>query len=361
MKHSLIRFRAKTALLGGLLLSLAPGFAAAQKIPDFTGITVKVATFGGGWAQVLDKYAGEEFRKTGGKLEFIPSHPNDALAKLIAARGRAAPFDVVEMSDSTIEDFTKGGFIQKINLDMVPNTQYLDAKDFDSMKVASWVTQEGVLYRPDKFKEAGVPAPTRYLDLAHPKLNGHVGVLDISQAGAVQFLVGAATDGGGSEAQLDPAFDTLKKIKPARYWKLGAEAMSALASGDLWASTMHSGYFLQSRKAGHEWAFLHPQVGDKKGLLKFGYLGVVKGSKQADAAAYFINTYIGEVNQRAIFVERGAVAVNKKILNQYKDDEKIKGIYVLDDKGLANMVRVNFDKLDPEYKDKWSRAAAAAQ
>jgi len=356
MKQSLVRFSAWTTLWGGLALSMVSLQAVAQKIPDFTGITVKVATFGGGWAQVLDKYAGEEFRKTGGKVEFIPSHPSDALAKLIAARGRPAPFDVVEMSDSTIEDFTKGGFIQKINLDMVPNKQYLDAQDFDSMKVASWVTQEGFLYRPDKFKEAGVPTPTRYSDLANPKLAGHVGMIDIGQSGAVQFLVGAAIDGGGSEANLAPAYDTLKKINPVRYWKLGAEALTALGSGDMWAATMHSGYFLQSRKAGHDWDFVHPKVGDKKGLLKFGYLGVVKGSKQADAAAYFINTYIGETNQRAIFVERGAVAVNKKVLAEYKDDPKIKGIYILDEKGLSNMVRINFDKLDPEYKDKWARA-----
>lgn len=356
MKLSLVRFRAKTALLGGLLLSMATGFAAAQKVPDFTGITIKVASFGGGWAEVLDKYAGEEFRKTGGKVEFIPSHPADALAKLIAARGRAAPFDVVEMSDSTISDFTKGEFIQKINLDMVPNKQYLGAQEYDSMKVASWVTQEGILYRPDKFKEAGIPTPTRYSDLVHPKLANRVAMIDIGQSGSVQFLVGAAIDGGGSESNLAPAYATLKKINPGRYWKLGAEAMSALSSGDVWASTMHSGFFLQSRKAGHDWAFAHPKVGDKQGLLKYGYLGVVKGSRQADAAAYFINTYIGEANQRAIFVERGAVAVNKKVLSEYKDDQKIKGIYFLDEKVISNMVRINFDKLDPEYKDKWTRA-----
>jgi len=262
----------------------------------------------------------------------------------------------VEMSDSTMEDFTKGGFIEKINLDLVPNKQFLDAKDFDSMKVASWVTHEGFLYRPDKFKEAGIPTPTRYSDLAHPKLAGRVAMIDIGQSGAVQFLVGAAIDGGGSESNLTPAYDTLKKINPARYWKLGAEAMTALASGDVWASTMHSGFFLQSRKAGHQWDFVHPKVGDKMGLMKFGYLGVVKGSKQADAAAYFINTYIGESNQRAIFVERGAVAVNKQVLKAFKDDATIKGVYILDDQGLANMVRINFDKLDRDYKDKWTRA-----
>ncbi|CAN5471489.1 ABC transporter substrate-binding protein [soil metagenome] len=344
--------------LGGLALAMLSTAALAQKVPDFTGVTIKVATFGGGWSKVLDTYAGEDFRKTGGKVEFVASHPTDALAKLIAARGREAPFDVVEMSDSTFGDFTRANLIEKINLDMVPNKQYLDSKDFDSMKVASWVTQEGILYRPDKFKEAGVPAPKSYADLANPKLAGKVIMIDIGQSGAVQYLVGAALDGGGSEANIAPALDTLKKINPTRYWKLGAEALTALGTGDVWASTMHSGFYLQARLAGNDWAFVQPRAGTKVGLLKYGYLGVVKGSKNADAAAYFINNYIGESNQKAILLERGTVAVNKKVLAENKDDPKIKGVFILDDAGLANMVRVQFDKLDPEYRDKWTRATA---
>lgn len=352
------RRRSLIAGLGAAGAMTVARSAAAQQHPSFAGVTVRIATFGGGWQKVLDAYAGEDFRKTGGKVEFVPSHPRDALAKLIAARGRPAPFDIVEMSDSTIEEFTKAQLIQPINLDMVPNRKELDARDFDKMKVASWVTQEGILYRPDKFKEAGVPAPTRYSDLAHPKLAGKVAMIDVGQSGSVQFLVGAAYEGGGSEANLAPGIATLRKINAARYWKLGAEALTAMGSGDVWASTMHSGFYLQSRLSGNEWAFVHPQVGKRQGLLKFGYLGVVKGTKEPNAAAWFINNYIGDANQTAIMLERGTIPVNRRIRAANKDNPKIKGVFLLEDAAFANMLRVDFAKLDREYADKWTRATA---
>lgn len=335
--------------------TLSSGPSGAQQ-PKFDGVTIRVATFGGGWGDVLNKHAGEEFRKTGGKVEILPSFPRDALAKLIAARGRPAPFDVVEMDESTFDDFLGAGFIEKINLAMVPNTKDLDRRDFDDMRVASWITQEGILYRPDKYKEAGIPAPERYSDLANPKLGGRVSMIDISQTGVAQVLVGAAVDAGGSEANLGAAYDLLKKINAVRYWKLGAEALSALQTGDAWAATVHSGFALQARDAGHAWVFVHPKVGTRQGLLKTGYVGVVKGTRAADAAAWFINCYIGTANQEAISTIRGVVSPNKAVRAAVKDHPKLKDHFILDEAQVANMVRIDFKKLDPNYKEQWTRA-----
>ena len=347
--------RQAEALFAGVALALLCSVASAQQ-PRFDGVTVRVATFGGGWQEVLDKYAGAEFRKSGGKVEFIPSFPRDALAKLIAARGRAAPFDVVEMDDSTLAEFMAAAFVEKINLNLIVNKKDLDSADYDEFKVTSWITQEGILYRPDKYKEAGLAAPERYSDLANPKLGGKVAMIDVSQAGVAQFLVGAAYDAGGSEANLAPAYDLLKKINAARYWKLGAEAVSALQTGDVWAATVHTGFALQVRAAGNQWNFVHPRNGDRKGLLKRGFIGVVRGSKVSDAAAYFINTYIGFANQEAVSTIRGVVSPNKAVRAAVKDNASLKELYILDEAGVGNMRRVDFSKLDPNYKDQWTRA-----
>jgi hypothetical protein len=95
----------RTHLTSGLaaasiLLAALGGPAAAQQ-PRFDGVTLRVATFGGGWQTAVHDFMGIEVEKRGGKVEYIPSPPRESLAKLIAARGREAPFDVVEMADNT--------------------------------------------------------------------------------------------------------------------------------------------------------------------------------------------------------------------------------------------------------------------
>src|SRR5258708_30324598 len=159
------------------------------------------------------------------------------------------------------------------------------------MKVASWTTQEGMIYDTEKFKQAGIQPPKRYSDLADPRLAGKVLMIDVSQAGAVHFLVGAARDAGGSDANLQPGLDLLSRIKARSYWKLGAEAMTLLETGEAWVATIHAGFAIQGKKKGMPVAFAHPVVGTTRGILKEGWLGIVRDSKVKPAPESFINPY----------------------------------------------------------------------
>jgi len=328
--------------------------AAAQE--RFDGVTVRVATFGGGWDRAVHKYAGVEFEKLGGKVEYVTAPPRDNLAKLIAAKGRAAPFDVVEMADVTWVDTYDGGFLQKIDLTKVPNTKYLLKSQFDEWKVASWVTQEGIVYNAEKFQEAGIPAPTRYTDLLNPKLKGKVVVIDISQAGAAQLIMGAATDAGGNEKNYDMALKMVSDINPLQFWKVGAQAVTLIKAGDAWASTMHAGFAIQLRNAGVPVKFAHPIAGTHKGLLKQGYLGVVKGSPVPRAAEFFINAYISTYTQYNLAKERGVVPVNSEASEQLAAEPLLAEMFLLKKEDVGNMLQVDFQKFDiTEATDKWSR------
>jgi putative spermidine/putrescine transport system substrate-binding protein len=351
----------RQALIGaaGTAAFVAAKPAIAQGL-RFDGVTLRVATFGGGWEKALHDFFGNEIEKLGGKVEYLPSPPRDALARLIAARGREAPFDLCEMADNNWIDFVEGGFVQKINLDNIPNRKELASYQFDEWKVASWYTQEGILYNKPKLAENGIPVPTRYKDLLHPKLAGKISLIDISQAGAVQFVVGASYDDGGSEKNIEPGINLLKQIKAHKYWKLGAESLAQMGAEDAWVATMHAGFAVQSRRNNKDYGFVHPIAGKHRGISKEGWLGIVKGSKNARAAEFFINGYVGAAAQENLAKRRGVVPINPIARERLGADPLLKEIFLLGRAEVDNMLRVDFKALDQtRLNDMWTRAVAA--
>lgn len=337
-------------------LWLSPSADAQQR---FSGVTLRVATYGGGWDKAVHDFAGVQLEKQGLKIEYVTGTPRDNLAKLIAAKGRPAPFDVVEMADNTWVDTYDAGFLQKIDLNKIVNKKDLLPGQYDEWKVASWNTQEGILYNTEKFKELGIPAPKRYSDLLNPKLSGKVSVIDISPAGSVQLLVGAATDAGGSIDNLEPGFQWLRQVNAFKFWKVGAEAMTLLQSGDVYASTMHAGFAVQARRNNMPVGFVHPQVKNMKGILKEGWLGVVKGTKNAEAAELFINAYIDAETQLNLAKRRGVVPVNGVARAQLGEDPLLKEIFLLSEADVGNMLRIDFTKIDlSAITQKWTRSVA---
>jgi spermidine/putrescine-binding protein len=325
----------------------------------FDGVTLRFATFGGGWEQAIQDFIGVEFEKRGGKMQYVLAPPRDSLARLIAARGRDIPFDVVEMGDTTWVDTKEGGFIEPIDLANIPNTKDLLPGQFDEFKVGSWMTQEGIIYDVDKLKEQGVNVPTRYRDLLDPKLANKISMIDVTQVGSVQFIVGAAIDEGGSVDKLDKGFDLLKQLKVARFWKLGAESLATMQAGDAWVSTMHAGFAIQQRRNNRNYGFVHPVCGRNRGILKEGFLGVVKGTKVKRAAEFFINAYIDAQAQEKLALRRGIVPVNKHARAELKKDPLLAEMLLLDDKDVENMVRVDFSKVDiVQFTDRWTRSIA---
>ena len=91
-----------------------------------------------------------------------------------------------------------------------------------------------VVYRNDK-----ISTPITSLhDLLRPELKGHVGIGEPSIASGA-YLLSWCLDYGGNEKNVDPGFDALKQLGEmgnlALIWQEEADALNALASGDIWA------------------------------------------------------------------------------------------------------------------------------
>jgi putative spermidine/putrescine transport system substrate-binding protein len=351
----------RTLAIVGVLAALAVGHPTRGDEPRFDGVTLRVATWGGGNRDFVRDKVGVELEKRGAKVDYVSGSPAESLAKLIAARGRQTPFDVVEMIDSVVPDFMEGGFLQKIELDNVPNRRFLKSFQFDDYKVANWSTQEGIVYNAEKFKELGIPAPTKYADILSPKLRGKVVFPDVGTGGWVHAIVGMSMAFGGSEANIDPGLNAIKDLKARSYFSGSGETeYTEFKNGDIWAAPMHAGWAVQMHKRGiTSVKSSHLQMGSKKGLVKHGYWGVVKGTPAAKAAEYFINTYISADAQEFMTKNRGLVAVNAEAQKRLLSDPLLAEMLLLKPDDIANVYLIDFNKVKvAEWTDKWNRMIA---
>jgi putative spermidine/putrescine transport system substrate-binding protein len=329
-------------------------FNGASNAAQFDGITVRLATFGGKWRDIVAEHVVKAFEAEGGKIEFVLGQPSTNLAKLIAARGREAPFDMMETMDNNLPALTEGKFLEPLNLGNIANLRQIAKGDYDDSKVKIWITEEGIVYNKKALSENGIAIPRTYLDLADPRLKGKVSLPDITAAGAMPAIVGMAHEAGGNESNIDPALDLVRKIAPASFWSSSSNLQTMLVNGDVWAAAAQAGNVQRLRdKADLGMAF--PSVAGKNGVLKQGYLVKIKGTKQSQAVEWIINAFLAKPMQIATFAEGGQVPVSTEALAQVREG----GTYDflrLKPEEIAEMYRIDFSKVDEAaYVQKWNR------
>ena len=339
--------------VGGITLALSATWSTtvqAQAKP-FDGVTLRVATFGGPWRDDLAKFVAPKIEAMGAKVEFVIGSPQDNLAKIIAARGREAPFDVVEILDAQFDQVVEGGLLVPIDYNAVPNSSQIESWQRNANAVGNWTTQEVICYDKGKFAELGLPVPTSYKDLANPKL-----------VGRVANFAGMAFASGGDTNNVKPALDTIATIKGAKFWKAGGDVVSGFKSGDIYAAVAHTGWCLRAIKfAGANVAAAHPKINDKqKGVIKVGWLGVVKGSKNAAAAMAFVNAYLDEEFQVAFAKNSGVWPVNKRAIQRLRTEDPVfVALNNIEAADVANMLRVDYKGVNVgNWYDQWNRAVS---
>ncbi|CAN5810052.1 ABC transporter substrate-binding protein [soil metagenome] len=348
------------AILSISWLLLSTG-AQAQAKP-YEGVTLRVATFGGPWRDDLAKYVAPKFEALGGKVEFIVGSPQDNLAKLIAARGRDVPFDVVEILDAQVDQVSDAGMLLPIDYTAISNAPQLDAWQRAPNALVNWTTQEVICYDKGKFAELGLPAPVTYKDLANPKLAGRVMLADITGGGGLANFAGMSYAAGGDTTNVKPALDTVRSIEGVKFWKAGSDVVSSFKSGDIYAAVAHTGWCLRAIKfAGANVTSVAPKINDKqKGVIKVGWLGAVKGTKNAAAAMFFMNAYLGEEFQVAFAKNSGVWPVNKAAMVRLATEDPVfVALNVTAPADIDKMLRVDYKGVNVSaWYDQWNRAVS---
>jgi putative spermidine/putrescine transport system substrate-binding protein len=186
-----------------------------------------VATFPGTWNEAHRNVLAPYFRKrTGASVTQSIQLATDQLAKLTAAKGGRAPFDVALLDEPQVLDAANQGRIDPYPVAKSPNYKDLlpPFQDKWGPKISMQVI--GIGYNPNKIKTP----PRSYDELFNPAYKGRVGLTALNSQLGIAFLAELNRIKGGSESDFEPAFKALRAMLP----NVGAVAANLGAYATLW-------------------------------------------------------------------------------------------------------------------------------
>lgn len=315
---------------------------------------VRIGTYGGSWRDAIEKNVAPKL--AGWKTEYVLGNPSENLARLIAARRRAPPFDGMESAPEYVEGMVKAQMVLKLDPGRITQYKALPSYARTDHYIVNCVLQEGIIYNVTKFEENGIKPPVQYSDLANEKLAGRVAFPDITHSSHLGAVTGLAYDGGGNEATLTKAIPLINQIRPAYFYASSTEMASKFGSGEIWAAPWHSGFAVRLRRAGLPVALAHPKIGNHLGSLWFNLYHVVAGAASVDAAYDFLNAYLDPEVQYNVTKATGTIPVEPTARAKLQQEQDGNKTFLLSDSEMANMFHVDHSKIDmPAWQQAWNQ------
>jgi putative spermidine/putrescine transport system substrate-binding protein len=352
-----MRLHVEKFLLGALLLAGSSAASLGQST-----VTLHVGCYGGAFTDVEQRFAAQPFTaRTGVKIEWINANPSDHLAKMIASKGRPDPYDVVFLDDDIEAEAIKAGVLGKSGPADLPNLKFLyqQAINKDGYGPAMNFYSTGIAYNVEKFKAAGIPAPTSWADLWNPKLAGHVAVPTLDNTMGHAFLVAAEHLAGGDESTPEKGIDKIAQIKAQSYPGSSPVLDPLLTSGDVWAAPWLNGRTWGLIDRGVPLRFVIPKEGGFFGMTTISVTADTPHRKQALA---FVDEVLGPLAQLGMVSEIPYGPTNKlltPILAAYPDVAKK---FPASPADIAKLKLINWDVFHAQYPravDLWNRKIAS--
>lgn len=255
-------------------------------------------TYQEAYTEVFDAFT----KETGIKVNYVTGTLETAFSQV-----RPQPPQSVDLlltnSVTQVTGQTQGVY-ESIDESRIPNLAHAEAAsdlpEGSRYGVPVHYSGLGIVYNTEKFQQAGIPAPTSWLDLWNPKLSGRVAVTDPSVSYAWDFITVMAELEGGSVTDVGPG---LKKIAELRDMGVLAQCPTTLPE----LATL----FQQDAV----WAAVNTRTraADLKGLpVKFvspeptgatlfeNYLAIPVGAKGAGAAHQLIDFLLSTESQKTL-------------------------------------------------------------
>ena len=272
------------------------------------------------------------------------------MSKVLASKANP-PFDVIMLDEGPYLASLPHDIFEKIPADKVPALKDVPPRLVDPRGLGVFVSGQiiGIAYNTEKVKTP----PKSWSDLLKPEYKGRVGLAGMGSTLMSAWMVEIARLNGGSEENMEPAFQFVKKLLP----NLSAVSTSpgALATlfqqGQIDIAVHYNNNVGDLQAKGVPVALAKPDTGWIH--IKSG-MHIVKNTRNADLAAAYINAALSpEVQTRMAAAPYFVVPVNTRA-------EFSAGLqaYAKNASELETMKTVDWARLNPrraEYIDRFNR------
>lgn len=221
--------------------------------------SLSINAFGGVFQDALQEHVVDPFsEESGTDVSVTTAISSDALTQM---RADSSAFDVAYMDLGVIEQAKEAGLLQPMNLDNIPNSSelYPLAVDDEGYWVAELTSMTGIAYNTEKVSTP----PTSWEDLWNEEYKNRVAISNVSGTVGYQFLVQAARQNGGDEANIDPGFEAIQDLQPniVSIYNTPDEMSRLLTSGEAWLGPWYADRTGALKSSGAPVEFVEPEEG----------------------------------------------------------------------------------------------------
>jgi putative spermidine/putrescine transport system substrate-binding protein len=275
-----------------LIASAATAFAGRARAAE----TLVAATFGGTWVDVQKQVLVPYFTKrTGAGVSLAVMLATEQIAKLTAAKGGRAPFDVAILDEGPALEAIDAGVIAKYDTAKSPAFSELLPPFQGAYGPAVTMQAIGIAYNPKTVKTP----PTSWEDLWRPEFKGRVGITSLASTLGLAFLLDINRVAGGTESDMAPGFRKLQTLLPnlaAVSANFGAHG-ALFQQGEIDIGVQNFNFAEQLKAKGVPIEFVRPSTGTPAWKTS---MHVVQGALQPDLAYAFIDSQISAPVQAAM-------------------------------------------------------------
>jgi spermidine/putrescine-binding protein len=352
-----------TCMVTALMLG-SPGTAPAADKP-FAGQTLVVGGMQQNINDTVRPTADRAFKElTGADIQWIAGQAPDNLAKLLASRGGAPPFDVVFLDSVEQTRAILAGVIQKIDPKQIPNAEDIPA--------GAWVNpgygpgfiliRLGSCVNPKQYQANGVPLPTGVEGWFDPRLANHLALPGPGNFYWPLVMPALADHFGIPYSTPEPMMSRFAPVKALNLFTSSGDGQAMMSSGKAWLVPLTDGRCLNLKIGGEAVDFVPLNI--RAGGKTYPWVRLVDtwdiptgvSAEKAALARQFIGVLLGPAIMPVV-QKFGYIPANRKVLAEATKNPKLREL-IPDNFDFDSTYTPDYVKFLPHLQawvDAWNR------
>lgn len=285
------------------------------------------------------------------KITYVPGISSEIVAKLQAQAGKQE-INVAIVDDGPLYQAIQFGYCDKLTNPEAYKDIYPFAQ-FGGNGIGIGLVATGLAYNTANYKKKGWAAPTSWNDLTEKKLDKRVTASSLSGTYGLHTLVMFARINGGSETNVDPGFEAIRKgLAPnVLSWSSSpAKLAEMFQNNDVDIAVWGTSRTIAMKNTGFPIDFVYPKEGTP--ALVLGACPVVQNSQPEASQALLQYLVTPEVQQKLAI--DGLGPTNR----QTKLDATTAEQVPYGEERIGKMITINWNEINPkrsEWTNRWNR------